>query len=146
MSVVIGICGIDLIGQRTVRQDDLKLSVRVEKIPVRELVQPSEHLVRISPVNDRIGIVEIGVVIQLRIDAAVVVLFPIQVMVQVICRIRSGLKDREADIRIRDPDPGVNLRVGFLQGYEIRVPRFIQEILRLPARFLLLLCLLRRRF
>ena len=111
----------DLINEHPVREIDIDVAVRLKDLGVRKIVELGKHapVAQVVPVEHGHGVAEILLVVVLAEDAAAAVVRAVFAVLGVILLLTRALQHSVADVRIRDRDPGIDIRVHGLQLVEI---------------------------
>lgn len=113
----------DLIDKHPVREIDIDVAVRLKDLGIRKIVELGKHapVAQVVPVEHGHGIAEVLLIIVLTEDAAAAVVRAVFAVLGVILLIIIAvtLEHSVADVRIRDRDPGIDIRVHGLQLVEI---------------------------
>lgn len=111
----------DLIDKHPVREIDINVAVRLKDLGVRKVVELGKHapVAQVVPVEHGHGVAEILLIIVLAEDAAAAVVCAVFAVLGVILLLTRALQHSVADVRIRDRDPGIDIRVHGLQLVEI---------------------------
>ena len=111
----------DLIDKHPVREIDIDVAVRLKDLGIRKIVELGKHapVAQVVPVEHGHGIAEVLLIIVLTEDAAAAVVRAVFAVLGVILLVPFTLEHSVADVRIRDRDPGIDIRVHGLQLVEI---------------------------
>ena len=119
VSVIVGISGIDQIGEHLVLCQDKSSIILVKELLVPEIVQRSKHraVEHIMPIHHGNSVVHIGTVLDLGVDRARELILAINIVLQIKAVVAVGCTagNRIVHSGIRDIDPRVDIGIDLHQ-------------------------------